>query len=165
MNKRIEKKRKLNARQKKFVAEYIKSGGNAAQAYRNAGYKEKYAERGAYQLKQKPEIKEYIEGITEAQEKAGVADAQEIMQYLTDVLRGKHESAEFAIIGIGKGRTDVKQIMRPPTEREMLKAAETLCRAKGLFKNEGPVNAGVLVQIVDDIPDLDSETEEGGGNV
>ena len=164
MNKRKTKKtkKKLTDMQKKFCAEYVKCMGNAAQACRNAGYSEKYADRQAYYLKQDPAVREYIDGICRATEAADIADADEILKYLTGVLRGIHESTELAVIGIGKGRTEIKAIKRPPTEKEMLKAAETLCRTKGLFKNDGPVNAGILVQIVDDIPDDAPETDEGG---
>jgi phage terminase small subunit len=152
MNKRKTKK-KLTAKQKKFCAEYVKCMGNGAQACRNAGYSGKYPDRQAYALKQDPDIKEYIDGICQAKEAADIADVDEILKYLTDVLRGTHESSEMAIVGLGKGRTMAMTFKRPPTEKEMLKAAEALCRCKGMYNDKLKVDSDMFVQIVDDVPD------------
>jgi HisJ family histidinol phosphate phosphatase len=87
MNKRKAKK-KLTAMQKKFCAEYVKCMGNAAQACRNAGYSDKYADRKAYVLKQDPAVREYLDEMFREKEAADIADADEILKYLIENGKG-----------------------------------------------------------------------------
>ena len=81
-------KDKLTPKQKKFCDEYLKLG-NATQAAKNAGYSEKTAYRtGADNLKV-PHILDYINARQEQIASKDIADIEEIMKYLTDVMRGK----------------------------------------------------------------------------
>lgn len=81
-------KDKLTPKQKKFCDEYLKLG-NATQAAKNAGYSEKTAYRtGADNLKV-PHILNYINARQEQIASKDIADIEEIMKYLTDVMRGK----------------------------------------------------------------------------
>lgn len=79
---------KLTLKQKAFCDYYIQTG-NASEAARKAGYSEKTAPFiGAENLK-KPKISAYIaERLAEADKKR-IADADEVMQFYTSVLRGE----------------------------------------------------------------------------
>lgn len=79
---------KLTPKQKAFCDYYIQTG-NASEAARKAGYSEKTAPFiGAENLK-KPKISAYIaERLAEADKKR-IADADEVMQFYTSVLRGE----------------------------------------------------------------------------
>ena len=79
---------KLTPKQKAFCDYYIQTG-NASDAARKAGYSEKTAPFiGAENLK-KPKISAYIaERLAEADKKR-IADADEVMQFYTSVLRGE----------------------------------------------------------------------------
>lgn len=79
---------KLTPKQKKFCEWYIKTG-NASEAARKAGYKEKNAPfMGAENLK-KPQIKAYIDERTSNQDKNLVADADEVLKFYSAVMRGE----------------------------------------------------------------------------
>lgn len=79
---------KLTPKQKKFCEYYIQSG-NASEAARKAGYKEKNAPfMGAENLK-KPQIKSYINERVGNQDKELVADADEVLRFYSAVMRGE----------------------------------------------------------------------------
>lgn len=79
---------KLTPKQKKFCEYYIQSG-NASEAARKAGYKEKNAPfMGAENLK-KPQIKAYIDERISNQDKNLVADADEVLKFYSAVMRGE----------------------------------------------------------------------------
>ena len=81
----------LTSREAKFIDEYIKTG-NGKRSAETAGYKST-SERGLAQYAQRILNKDYIiEEINYRLEQAkteSIADATEIMQYFTDVMRGK----------------------------------------------------------------------------
>lgn len=79
---------RLTPKQKKFCEYYIQSG-NASEAARKAGYKEKNAPfMGAENLK-KPQIKAYINERVGKQDKELVADADEVLRFYSAVMRGE----------------------------------------------------------------------------
>lgn len=75
------KKKKLTLKQKKFTAEYLKSG-NATQAAKKAGYSKKTAAKIGSENLQKPDIKEEIGS---AAEKLGI-DAQYVLESIKDTM-------------------------------------------------------------------------------
>lgn len=78
----------LNDRQKKF-ADYFIECGNATEAARKAGYKEKSAYSIGSENLRKPEIAAYIEERTKPAEDKRIADADEVMMFYTSVMRGE----------------------------------------------------------------------------
>lgn len=79
----------LTPKQKAFADEYLKCG-NAAEAYRKAGYKNyKSAAVEASKALKSPKISQYIEERQKQIEDSRIASAAEIMQYLTAVMRGE----------------------------------------------------------------------------
>ena len=79
---------KLTLKQRRFCEEYLKSG-NATEAAKKAGYSLKTAPFiGAENLK-KPQISAYIERRMGEQEAALVADANEVLQFYSAVMRGE----------------------------------------------------------------------------
>lgn len=115
--------------QKMFCLEYIKTL-NATKAYR-AVYKnvtkDSSASCNASKLLSKPEIKAYIDGELSKIRSDKIADAEEVMEYLTAVMRG--------------------EIEMPPRERN--KAAELICKRHGLLTEN--INVQETPNIVDDI--------------
>lgn len=79
---------KLLLKQKRFC-EYYAQTGNATESAKKAGYSEKTAYRtGADNLK-KPHIIAYIDELTRDADNKRIADAKEILQYFTAVMRGE----------------------------------------------------------------------------
>ena len=153
----------MNPKEKAFVNEYIINGGNAYQAALKAGYAKTTAIH-AYQwledetkvnqsrrLPYKPYLREAIDERLKEIEDAKIADATEVMQYLTSVVRKESRSQVIVVEGIGEGCSEARLVEKPPDEREALDAAKTLAKIYGLEKNNMNVLAEVGVQIVDDI--------------
>ena len=79
---------RLTVKEAKFIDEYIKTG-NGSKSVEKAGYKSKAPRTYAIELLAKPHIAEEIRYRLESAQADSIADAQEIMQYFTDVMRGK----------------------------------------------------------------------------
>ena len=79
----------MTPRQRKFCDEYLISG-NATDAAIKAGYSPKTAKQTGSENLAKPDLKAYIETELEKLHSAKIADAEEVMKYLTSVMRGKH---------------------------------------------------------------------------
>ena len=133
-------------RQKRFVSEYIKTGGNAYQAALNAGYADSTAKKASVWVNQtkpnagvkyRPDLVEAIQAEAEALQEKAVADEREVLEYLTSVMR-KEATTVQSVVDFKTG--DTYQVERGPTEREALRAAEILIK---LYK---PDNMMVTVQ-------------------
>lgn len=109
------------------------------------------AAAAASRLMNKPEIKEYIEKQLAELHNDKTADAQEVLEYLTSVLRGESSSSEMVVEGIGEGCSEARIIEKPPSEKERLKAAELLGKRYGLYTDNINIEGDVGVTIVDDI--------------
>ena len=127
-------KDKLTPKQKKFCDEYLKLG-NATQAAKNAGYSEKTAYRtGADNLKV-PHILDYINARQEQIASKDLADIEEIMKYLTDVMRGKIKD-QFDLDASLSERTKAAQelLKRNVDDRKM---NLELAKLEAQFKDNG----------------------------
>lgn len=90
----------MNARQKRFCDEYLLDC-NATQAAIQAGYSPKTAYSIGEENLKKPELKTYIEQQLERIHNEKTADAQEVLEYLTAVMRGEHKEQTLQLIGEG----------------------------------------------------------------
>lgn len=116
------KKRKLTPKQQLFADEYIKSG-NATDAAIKAGYSPKTARSIAQENLTKPDIKSYIDAKLAEIESHKIADAKEILEYFTAVLRG--ETREVVVVATPAGAEEVE---RAPDEKTKLTAAKELLK-------------------------------------
>lgn len=123
---------KLTAKQQRFCDEYL-IDLNATQAAIRAGYSKKTANRIGTENLSKPVIKEYIENRMAEKEAALIADQDEVLKYLTSVLRGQSKSTEIVIEGLGEGSTKARKMEKEPSEKDKLKAAELLGKRYGLY--------------------------------
>lgn len=111
---------KLTAKQKLFADEYIKSG-NATQSAIKAGYSNKYAKSSSSKMLENVGIKSYIDGKMAEIESHKVADAKEVLQYLTRVLRG--DETEEVPDPVHGGTVERKPLIKDRTTaaREIMK--------------------------------------------
>ncbi len=144
--------KKLTLKQKKFADEYIISG-NATQAAIKAGYSKKTANRIATENLSKPVIKAYIDEKLAKIESEKIAEATEVMEYLTSVMRGESTSEIIVVEGVGDGCSTAKRVEKAPDEKERLKAAELLGKRYSLYTDKHDITATVPVVIVDDMDD------------
>ena len=153
----------LNKKERAFATEYIIRRGNAYQAALKAGYARATASH-AYEwltdtqthpeekrhLPYKPHLAAYIEAEIAKMDAEKVADAQEVMEYLTSVMRGQSKASVLCLVG--DGAQDV--IEKPPDEKERLKAAESLAKIHGLMTNKLDLQ-GTLPVVIDGESDLE----------
>ena len=113
---------KLTAKQRLFADEYIKSG-NATQSAIKAGYTEKSARFVGAENLTKPNIKAYIDAKMAEIESHKIADAKEVLQFYTRVLR-EEETEEVAL----STSDDVVTIEKKPSLKDRLNAAKELMK-------------------------------------
>lgn len=133
---------KLTAKQQRFCDEYL-IDLNATQAAIRAGYSKKTAYKASDWLNEKSQekpsskfnraMREYIDNRLAEKEKALIADQDEVLKYLTSVLRGQSKSTEIVIEGLGDGSTKARKMEKEPSEKDKLKAAELLGKRYGLY--------------------------------
>lgn len=141
----------MTEKQKRFADEYLKDL-NATQAAIRAGYSKKTAYSIGFEILKKPEIKSYIERQLDKVHEETIADAKEVMGYLTSVMRGQSEADVVVVEGTGDGCSSARTVKKPPDEKERLKAAELLGKRYGLFTERMQVEGNTAVTILDDIP-------------
>ena len=139
-NKEKECKKNLTKRQIDFVQEYMKTN-NVRQSAIKAGYSPKTASVQGSRLLTNVKVSAYIQAITERLESDKIADIQEVMEYLTSVMRGEKKD----------------QFDLDPALSERTKAASEL--AKRLDVRARNLNIECAVNIIDDIPD-DADIED-----
>lgn len=126
---------KLTARQRRFCDEYL-IDLNATQAAIRAGYSEKNARNIASENLAKPNIKAYIDERMAEKESQLIATQDEVLKYLTSVLRGESQSTEIVVEGTGDGCSEAHTLKKEPSEKDRLKAAELLGKRYGLYTDK-----------------------------
>lgn len=124
--------KKLTAKQKRFCDEYL-IDLNATQAAIRAGYSKKTAYSIGEENLRKPDLKKYIADRMAEKESALIATQDEVLQYLTQVLRGESKSEIVVVESIGDFMSEARTMKKAPDEKERLKAAELLGKRYGLY--------------------------------
>ena len=135
----------MTARQRKFCDEYLISG-NATDAAIKAGYSPKTAKSIGQRLLTFVDLKQYIKTELEKLHSAKIADAQEVLEYLTAVMRGQHTEQTLQLIGDGVQKIADVDV----SAKERLKAAELIGKRYGMFKD----NVGIDLEPVVIVNDL-----------
>ena len=167
--------RKLTAKQRLFCDEYIKSG-NAKDAALKAGYSPKTAYSIGNENLNKPELKSYIDAKMAEIESHKIADAKEVLEFYTRVLRGE-ETEEVPIATSNKVFTITqkpsiqnkiavsKEILKryplSPFEKAKLRklnaeAGIVESQYKAISESDSPDNRTV---IVDDVKESDIDAD------
>ena len=139
---------KLSLKHQAFADYYIELG-NAEQAAIKAGYSKTYSRGNAHKLVAKESIKLYIAERMEELKSERVADQQEVMEFLTSVLRG--EARGTALVGEGMGAQAVEQVM--PSVAEKVRAAEQIGKRYAMWTDKQQVEGLLPVTIVNDLDD------------
>lgn len=126
---------KLTAKQQRFCDEYL-IDLNATQAAIRAGYSKKTAGRIGTENVQKPVIKEYIAQRMAEKESRLIADQDEVLKYLTSVMRGQSRSSIVVVESTGDFVSAAREMEKSPDEKERLKAAELLGKRYGLYTDK-----------------------------
>lgn len=145
---------KLTEKQRRFCDYYIQCG-NATEAAIKAGYSKKTAKQIGTENLAKPVLKSYIDDQLEIMHNERQADAAEVLEFLTAIMRGEH--TEQTLIGIGEGAQSITEIDVGAKDR--LKAAELLGKRHALFTDKVDLQTGDIVIKVGEWDD-DEETDD-----
>lgn len=139
----------ISKQQRDFAENYIESG-KIRDAALKAGYSKSYASSQAYMFLDHPKIGAYIQERMDEHAAKGIANQEEILNTLTNIIRGKEEGT--GLVGIGPGKQAVKSMK--PTVAEKTRAAELLGR-RFLMWTDKQIIQDVKPTIINDVPEED----------
>ncbi|WP_435373865.1 terminase small subunit [Staphylococcus nepalensis] len=125
----------MNERQKRFADEYIRTA-NAFQSAVRAGYSEKYASTGAHKLLENKSVKAYVEARFEELKKKTIAEQDEVLQFLTSVMRGEEVDEENIVVPKGDFLSDVEKHTKRADTAQRIKSAELLGKRYAIFTDK-----------------------------
>lgn len=143
----------LTEKQKRFCDYYIETG-NATEAYKKA-YKnsnQRTSESSGSRLLSNDEVKNYIDERLKSFESRRIADAKEVMEYLTKILRNQ-EQEEVVIVS----ENGPEIIKKDVSIKDRNKAAELLGKRYALWTEKVDLDGNVGVTIIDDIGNVEDE--------
>ena len=138
----------LNDKQERFCLEYAKSA-NASEAYKKAGYKATSVNaiyQASTRLLKKAQIQARLAELTEEMRSEKIANAAEIQERLTSILRMEQQEEVVVVEGIEKGVTEARIVMKRPSNADAIKAGTTLAKMQGAF--DSSVNVNVVVPVI-----------------
>lgn len=136
---------KLTLKQKAFADYYIQTG-NATEAAIKAGYSKKTAAEAGSENLRKPHIKSYIDERLEQISSERIADAQEVMEYLTKIMRGQDVEEVIVVEGEGEGCSSARKMNKALNQKDRIKAAELIGKRYSMWTDK--VEANVQQQVV-----------------
>lgn len=123
---------KLTKKERIFADEYVKTT-NGTQSAITAGYSEKTARSKGSQLLTKINVRQYIEAVMNERSKDTIATADEVLEYLTRVVRGEEKDAFGLDVSVA----------------DKMKAAELLGKRHMLFTDKVKLDAEIEIDISD----------------
>lgn len=124
--------KKLTKKERIFADEYVKTT-NGTQSAITAGYSEKTASVTASKMLRKPKVRQYIDAIMDERSKDTIATADEVLEYLTRVVRGEEKDAFGLDVSVA----------------DKTKAAELLGKRHMLFTDKVKLDAEIEIDISD----------------
>ena len=134
---------KLTKKERIFADEYVKTT-NGTQSAITAGYSEKTARSKASQLLTKVNVRQYIDAVMNERSKNTIATADEVLEYLTRVVRGEEKDAFGLDVSVA----------------DKTKAAELLGKRHMLFTDKVKLSAEVEIDISDRMKKARSRSNE-----
>lgn len=148
----------MTEKQKRFCDEYL-IDCNATRAYK-AVYRsiksDEVARKAGSRLLTNVDVKKYITNRMEEIHNKKTADAQEVIEYLTSVLRGESTAQEIVVEGTGDGCSEARMMEKFPSEKERLKAAELLGKRYALFTDKVETDVDMDLNITIDYGEDDT---------
>lgn len=148
----------MTKKQKIFADEYL-IDLNATRAYKVAYPNVKNdvtAAAAASRLLRNVKVQEYIAQRMAEKESELIADQDEVLKYLTLVLRGESRAQEIVVEGTGEGCSEARTMEKAPSEKERLKAAELLGKRYALFTDKVDMDTDMDLNITIDYGEADT---------
>jgi phage terminase small subunit len=143
---------KMTEKQRRFADEYVRSGNISAAyklAYPNVK-KDAAARASGSRLLTKANVRAYIDERLEELKKESIAEQDEILQFLTSVMRGEY--TEQIPVGVGEGAQQLED--KDTYLKDRVKAAELLGKRYVMWTDKQQVE-NITPVFVEDVPDED----------
>ncbi len=134
----------MTARQISFCLAYAGSG-NATQSAIEAGYSEKTAYSAGQRLLKNVEVQNYLKELKEQNASNKIADAKEMQEVLTSIIRQEMEEENIVVEGCGDGVSEAVIKKKKSSHKDVLKAIDLLGRMQGAFTNQTTLNVMIPV--------------------
>lgn len=151
---------KLTEKQTRFIDYYVETG-NAAEAARRAGYKEKNADSTGRENLRKPTIKAAIAARLKELEDARIAKVDEVLQFLTATLRSAITEPHIVIEEHEDGSSEARVIDTGPSIRDRIEAAKSLLKRYPIDL-ESTEQMLRIEKLKAELADLNAEGDEEG---
>jgi len=155
---------KLTDKQIIFANEYLVDL-NATRAYKKAYpnvKKDSAARANASKLLTKANVKKYIDEQLKKIEDESIADATEVMKYLTAVMRNEITEEVVVVEGEGDGCSSARIVKKELSAKDRIKAAELLGKRYRLFvdKVEQKVDVNAATKLDSILQQLEEDDNE-----
>ena len=134
----------MTHRQELFCLEYA-SSGNGTQSAIKAGYSEKTANEQAVRLLANISVQKRLQELTEQMESSKIANAREMQERLTSIIRMQTKEEVVAVEGCGDGVSEARKLEKNPNLKDVIKAIDTLARMQGVFDTKATLNLCIPV--------------------
>lgn len=138
----------MNARQESFCLEYARTG-NAAESYKIAYGKLNqtpvFLATSAQRLMNQKKIKDRIRELSDSMASEKIANAREMQEILTKMIREESEEEVFVSESDGDGGVHVKKTTKHISFRDKVAAIDKLARMQGAYNDSTSVSVTVPI--------------------
>lgn len=124
----------MTSRQIRFCFAYA-SSGNATQSAIEAGYSERTARSQGQRLLTNVDIQNFLNQLAEERESKKIADAKEMQEVLTSIIRQELEEENLVVEGCGDGVSEAVVKTKKSSHKDVISAIDKLARMQGAYDN------------------------------
>ena len=134
----------MTQRQERFCQEFVATG-NATLSAINAGYSERSAKQVGQKLLTNHDLQIRIKELSGEIKNQKIADAREMQEHLSAILRGESDEEVIVVEGCGDGVSEAVIKKKKPSQSDRIKAMQLLARMQGVLDNNQTINVVVPV--------------------
>lgn len=124
----------MTSRQIRFCFAYA-SSGNATQSAIEAGYSERTARSQGQRLLTNVDIQSFLQQLAKERESKKIADAEEMQEVLTSIIRQELEEENLVVEGCGDGISEAVIKKKKSSHKDVISAIDKLARMQGAYDN------------------------------
>ena len=134
----------MTQRQERFCQEYVATG-NATLSAINAGYSERSAKQVGQKLLTNHDLQMRIKELSGEVLNSKIADAREMQEHLSAIIRGESDEEVIVVEGCGDGFSEAVTKKKKPSQNDRIKAMQLLARMQGVLDNNQTINVVIPV--------------------
>lgn len=157
---------KLTDKQRIFANEYLVDL-NATRAYKKAYpgvRKDETAKAAGSRLLTNVNVKNYIDEQLKKIEDESIADAEEVMKYLTKVMRNELTEEVVVVEGEGEGCSSARIVKKDMSAKDRNKAAELLGKRYRLFVDKVETDVNTTINSTSKLDSILQQLDGDDGN-